>query len=177
MQVSFKADLSFGVPQGLFLGPLLLALHSTPLSSIISGHAIPHHLYAGDSQLYVSLHQVTLLQHWMVFNRDWLLSSLGYWWINLNWIQTKRNSSLLGANDIGKNISLCFVLRFLVSQLTQQKPARNHGVLFDRKFTFHSHISAVCTSRFYIIRDLWRICCYRNLKSANGNALVFSCLH
>ena len=50
--LSSRSDLSFGVPQGSVLCPLLLTLYTTPLSSLVSGHAIPHHLYADDSQLY-----------------------------------------------------------------------------------------------------------------------------
>ena len=52
--LSFKADLTFRIPQGSLLGLLLFTLYTTPLSSMISGHAIPHHLYADDNQLYVS---------------------------------------------------------------------------------------------------------------------------
>ena len=52
--LSSKADLKFGVRQGSVLGPLLFMLYTTPLSSMIFEHAIPHHLYADDSQLYVS---------------------------------------------------------------------------------------------------------------------------
>ena len=53
--LSSRSDLSSRVPQGSVLGPLLFTPYTTPLSSLVSGHAIPHHLHADDSQLYVSL--------------------------------------------------------------------------------------------------------------------------
>ena len=52
--LSSKADLKLGVPQGSVLGPPLFMLYTTPLSSMIFEHAIPHTVYADDSQLYVS---------------------------------------------------------------------------------------------------------------------------
>ena len=51
--LSSKADLKFGVTQGSVLSPLLFMLYTTPLSSMIFEHTIPHHIYADDSQLYV----------------------------------------------------------------------------------------------------------------------------
>ena len=66
-----------------------------------------------------SLHQGTLLRHWMVYSHVWPLSIHGCQWINWNWTQIKLNSSL-GTNSSRANTSVCFLLSFLVSKLTQQ---------------------------------------------------------
>jgi len=41
--------------KGSVLGPLLFTLHNTPLSSLIHNHKLDHHLYADDTQVYISL--------------------------------------------------------------------------------------------------------------------------
>ena len=46
---------SCSVPRGSFLGPLLFTLYSTPLNSVIQTYNLDHHLYAGDTQIYLSL--------------------------------------------------------------------------------------------------------------------------
>ena len=56
------------------------------------------------------------------------------------------------------------------------KSARNLGVIFDKNFNFHSHISAICCSCIYHIRNLRRFRRHLDLDSAKllANALVFS---
>ena len=69
-----------------------------------------------------------------------------------------------------------FPIELLCVETYPPKSARNLGVIFDNKFNFRSHISAICTSCIYHIRDLWRIRCHLDLDSAKvlANALVSS---
>ena len=123
------------------------------------------------------LHQGTLLQHWMVYSHVWPLSSHGCWQINWDWTQTKLNSSLLEMNDSGVNSSM-FPIELFGIKSHPAKSAWNLGGIFNKNFTFHSHISAACSSCFYHMRDLRRIRHHLDLDSAKllAIALVSSSL-
>ena len=69
-----------------------------------------------------------------------------------------------------------FPVDLLGLQTTSAKAARKLGVVFDTNFSFRSHVSAVCRSCRYHIRDLRRICRYLSFDSAKllAHALVCS---
>ena len=118
--LSSRCDLSFGVPQGSVLGPQLFTLYSTPLSSLISGHAIPHHLYADDSQLYVSFSsgnssaELSGLQSCLASVQSWMSTNK----LKLNPDKTKF--LLIWEWTATEKISLCFQWSFWILNATQQ---------------------------------------------------------
>ena len=67
-----------------------------------------------------------------------------------------------------------FPIELLGVKTKPAKSARNLSVIFDENFTFRSHISVVCDSCFYHMRDLWRIRRHLDLDSAKllATALV-----
>ena len=59
-----------------------------------------------------------------------------------------------------------FPIELLSVKTNPAKSARNLGVILDKHFTFRLHISVVCNSCFYHIRDLQHIRRQLDLVSA-----------
>ena len=164
--LSSSARLSFGVPQGSVLGPVLFCIYTSPLSSIIGEQSVQHQLYADDTQLYVSFSaddsSASLLQlqeclcsvqRWMFLNK-----------LKLN--PDKTDFLLLGHERQRRKFANLFPVSILGVDRFPSNSAKNLGVIFDHGVTFRPHISRICSSCHYYIRDLRRIRKYLSLDQA-----------
>ena len=174
--LSSRSDLSFGFPQGSVLGSLFFTLYTTPISSLISGHASPHHLYADDSQLYISFSSgnspaaLNGLQSCLASVQSWISTNK----LKLN--PDKTEFLLIGNERQWSKYLSIFPIALLGVETYPAKSARNFGVIFDKNFNFRSHISAICSLCIYHIRDLRHIRRHLDGDSAKllANTLVSS---
>ena len=51
-------DLKYGNPQGSVFGPVLFSLYTLPLANLLKEHGEEHHLYADDTQIYMSFNAI-----------------------------------------------------------------------------------------------------------------------
>ena len=145
---------------------------------MISGLAISHHLYANDNQLYASFESGNLLQLWMT-----CLASVQSW-MSTNKLKLdpdKTEFRLIGNEQQRSKLPSMFPIELfgVKTDLKTAKSAQNLGLIFNKNFTCRSHVSAVCSSCFYHIRDLQRIRRHLDADSAKllATALVSSRLN
>ena len=143
---------------------------------MICEYVIPHHLYADDSQLYVSFvsgdSAATLngVQSCLASVQSWMST-------NKPKLNPDKTEFLLIGNDWQQNKYFSmFLIELLGVKTNHAKSACNLGVIFDKNFTFCSHISAVISSCFYHMWDLRCIRRHLDLDSAKllATALVSS---
>ena len=156
---SYKVTLSYKVPQGSVLAPVLFTLYATPLSgAIISSFDINHNIYADDTQIYMSLSVSNAkeslaikLQHCLMGVSAWMTGSK----LKLN---PSKTEFILIETKLQREKFLNYFPCLLLGQDTHPSTsAKNLGVLFDSGLNFRKNISQTCRACFYHIRDLCRI--------------------
>ena len=131
--LSDKFTLSYEVPRGSVLGPVFFTLYTTPLSgAIISSFDISHHIYADDTQIYMSLsvsnakESLAKLQHCLMGVSAWMIGS------KLN--PSKTEFLLIGTELQREKILNYFPCLLLGQDTNPSTPAKKIGVVLKPEF-------------------------------------------
>ena len=156
--MSELVELMFGVPQGSVMGPFKFCIYTLPIGAIIRAHGLKYHIYADDTQVYLALDinnpQAALnkLNSCLKDIRSWMIKNK----LKIN--DSKTEFIILASPHSHKEyISSGLNLTVGNSVIKPSQAVRNLGVMLDNTLKMDSHVTSVCKSANFHLRNIGSI--------------------
>ena len=167
---SSDSPLCYGVPHGSVLGPILFVLYTHSFGTLISDQEIYRHFYADDSQLIDSFDLDPPSQTQALLKMETCLSSVKSWMTsNMLKLNADKTEALLIAPKTRLKKCILTAVTFESAAIPFSTSVKNLGVYLDSGLTMDSHISNVCKTCYFHLRNIGNI---RHLITRDTAALL-----
>jgi hypothetical protein len=154
---SSSRTLKYGIPQGSVVGPLAFTCYSAPIGKICREHNIDYHLYADDTQLYLSFSLCD--QNAATQKIECCIKAIKLW-MNDNFLKlndSKTEFLLLSSPYQAKLIESPPTITIGNHQIDPSNTARNIGAIFDQHMHMIAHVNSICRSCYIHVRNIGKI--------------------
>ena len=170
---SEEAVLTYGVPQGSVLGPILFVLYASPVSDVISHHAMSHESFADDTQLHrsASISEIDVL---MTHTHD-CIADLKTWMVHnkLQLNDDKTELMLVCPKKYRSHPSIPDSLVLNNVPISFSSSVRSLGVTLDQSLTFEKHISNICRIAYLELRRISSVRHYLSTEATKTLVCAF----
>ncbi len=156
---SEEQTLHFGVPQGSVLGPILFCAYTAPLGDLMRSQGMGYHFYADDSQVALAFSPDALVDQIDAFERIESCADSVRTWMFQNKLELNDDKTifmLLGNKPQVNKVVFDSVI-IGESYISASANCTNLGAGFDSDMSMRHHVSLVCKSGYFHLRNIARI--------------------
>ena len=148
--------LQFGGPQGSLIGAEDYKVYTLPVGDIIRKHGLMFEIYADDTQLYISFvirdrddlaNATSKIELCVLEIKDWMTQNL----LKLN---AEKTEVIYITPPHFQHKFEALPIHIDGETVFPSASARNIGVIFDKYLSLHEHISSVCRTCVYHLRNI-----------------------